>query len=141
MAEHDGPIPRVVVSAVVRDGAGRILLVRRQDDGSWCCPGGHVDFGETVTEALHREVAEEAGVEIEVERPVGIYSVFGEKAPVPGKHYLAISFACRHAAGTPRPGADELEARWFSASELPPLRSNHAERIRDALAGGPVVVA
>lgn len=137
------PIPRVVVSAVVRDGGGRLLLVRRRDDGSWCCPGGHIDFGETLLEALHREVEEEAGVRIEVDRLVGVYSVFGAKAPLPGKHYLAISFACRHAGGEPRPGADELEARWFRDDEVATLalRSNHLERIRDAAADGPVVVA
>lgn len=138
--KHEGPIPRVVVTAVIRDASGRILLVRRKDDGLWCCPGGHVDFGETVEQALHREVMEEAGVAIERGRLVGVYSVFGPKAPVPGQHYLALSFDCRHVSGVPRPGEDELEARFFGKNELPPMRSNHAERIADCLAGGPEVL-
>lgn len=134
-ASDEGPVPRVVVSGVVMDAAGRYLLVRRRDDGLWCCPGGHVDYAETVLAALHREVQEEAGVAIEVERLVGVYSVFGPSAPVPGKHYVALSFLCRHTAGEPRPGGDELEARFFGHAELPPLRSNHRARIDDARAG------
>ena len=140
MSDHEDPIPRVVVSAVIQDARGHLLLVRRRDDGLWCSPGGHVDFGETVIEALHREVMEEAGVTMEVRRLAGVYSVFGARAPVPDKHYLALSFDCRHLAGDPRPGGDELDARWFPPDALPPLRSNHAERIADARAGTGLVV-
>ncbi|MFN7975619.1 MAG: NUDIX domain-containing protein [Acidobacteriota bacterium] len=138
---HRGPIPRVVVSAVIRDRAGRFLLVRRKDDGLWCNPGGHVDFEETVLDALHREVLEEAGVTISVERLAGVYSIFGPTAPLPGRHYLALSFDCLYLAGDPRPGGDELDARFFAPSELPPLRSNHKRRIEDVLRGASVVVA
>ena len=132
--------PRVVVSVVVFDPQGRVLLVRREDDGLWCCPGGHVDPGETVIAAAGREALEEAGVEVEVGRLVGVYSVFGDRAPTPGKHFVALSFLGRVLSGTPRPGGDELEARFFPTDALPPLRTNHRQRISDALEPGSTVV-
>ncbi|MFP4173447.1 MAG: NUDIX domain-containing protein, partial [Candidatus Hydrogenedentota bacterium] len=61
------PLPRIRVAAIaVRDGA--ILLVRHEKHGEryWLLPGGGVDFGETLTEALAREVREETGLAIEV---------------------------------------------------------------------------
>ncbi|QJY49212.1 NUDIX hydrolase [Pseudonocardia broussonetiae] len=52
--------------AVVRDDAGRVLLVRRADNGHWELPGGRVDLGESAPTAAEREVAEESGVTVKV---------------------------------------------------------------------------
>ena len=60
--------------AAVRNGAGALLLVRRIDDGNWELPGGRVEVGETVAEALVREVAEESGVTIVLTGFSGVYS-------------------------------------------------------------------
>lgn len=60
--------------AAVRNGAGALLLVRRIDDGNWELPGGRVEVGETVGEALVREVAEESGVTIVLTGLSGVYS-------------------------------------------------------------------
>ena len=61
------------VSAVVID-AGRILLHRRRDNGLWALPGGAVEVGESVGEAVVREVHEETGYQVEPMYVVGVYS-------------------------------------------------------------------
>jgi 8-oxo-dGTP pyrophosphatase MutT (NUDIX family) len=68
----DGVLPAAF--AVVRDGAGRVLLVRRADDLNWELPGGRIDVGESAVDAVVREVAEEAGLEITVTGLAGVYS-------------------------------------------------------------------
>lgn len=65
-------VPSVTVA--VRDGTGRILLVHKIDNDYWALPGGAVDLGESVTDAALREIAEEAGVTIELAGLVGIYT-------------------------------------------------------------------
>ena len=61
-------------SAVVADGRGRILLQRRADSGNWALPGGTMDIGETFAGCIVREVKEETGFDVKIERIVGIYS-------------------------------------------------------------------
>jgi ADP-ribose pyrophosphatase YjhB (NUDIX family) len=64
------------VSAVVwrEPGSRELLLMKRSDNGHWGIPGGHVEPGESVTEATQREVVEETGYQIEVGRLIGVYS-------------------------------------------------------------------
>jgi ADP-ribose pyrophosphatase YjhB (NUDIX family) len=62
------------VAAVVLDGEGRILLQRRSDNGLWGLPGGSVEIGEAVRDAIKREVREETGLTVEVVRLIGVYS-------------------------------------------------------------------
>ncbi len=62
------------VAAVVFDGAQRVLLGRRADNGLWGLPSGHVEAGETVAEAVRREVREETGLEVAIVRLIGVYS-------------------------------------------------------------------
>jgi ADP-ribose pyrophosphatase YjhB (NUDIX family) len=61
-------------SAVVVDQAGRILLIRRSDNGLWAIPGGLMDIGEDIARTVRREVKEETGLDVEPEALVGIYS-------------------------------------------------------------------
>jgi 8-oxo-dGTP pyrophosphatase MutT (NUDIX family) len=60
--------------AAVRNSAGELLLVRRIDDGNWELPGGRIEVGESVSEAVVREVAEESGITIALIGFVGVYS-------------------------------------------------------------------
>jgi ADP-ribose pyrophosphatase YjhB (NUDIX family) len=59
---------------VVADSDGRILLQRRSDSGNWARSGGVMDIGETLAECAIREVREETGFDVRIERIVGIYS-------------------------------------------------------------------
>ena len=65
---------RPSVSAVILNERRELLLQRRSDNGQWGLPGGSVEIGESVTEAIKREVQEETGLLIEVMRLVGVYS-------------------------------------------------------------------
>jgi 8-oxo-dGTP diphosphatase len=62
------------VSAVIFNEQGEILLQRRSDTGKWCIISGHVEFGETVEQAILREVQEETEVSSEIVRLIGVYS-------------------------------------------------------------------
>jgi 8-oxo-dGTP diphosphatase len=63
-------------------GDGRLLLIKRlkaPEAGCWSLPGGKVDFGERVAEAVKREIAEELGLTIELTRPLGLVEMIGEE--------------------------------------------------------------
>jgi 8-oxo-dGTP pyrophosphatase MutT (NUDIX family) len=64
----------VGVFATILDGAGRVLLVHRTDCDWWCQPGGGMETGETPWDSVIREVHEETGFAVAVERLVGVYS-------------------------------------------------------------------
>ncbi|HEV7450666.1 MAG TPA: NUDIX domain-containing protein [Pseudonocardiaceae bacterium] len=108
------------VGAVVLDGAGAVLLVRRVNEpgrGRWSVPGGRVEAGETDHHAVIREVAEETGLEVEVLRWVGEV-----QRPAPGGAVFVIhDYTCRAAAGTLRAGSDADDARWCDAEALASL--------------------
>jgi len=109
------------VSAVVRDDAGRILFLRRGDDGRWSLPAGMIEPGEQPADALMREVFEETGVLAAVERIGGI--AMHESIYPNGDHcqYLSVWFRCRAVGGEARPDGDEsLEVGWFEPDALPP---------------------
>src|SRR5438477_12137136 len=63
------------VIAVALDGDGRVVMMRRRDTGTFCLPGGTVEWGETIESALRRELREETGWELQaIDRVVGVYS-------------------------------------------------------------------
>jgi 8-oxo-dGTP diphosphatase len=67
--------PVVGIAAAARTTDGRWLLIRRADTGTWALPGGTLEWGETLRDALSRELSEEAGVDAsEIVRLVGVYS-------------------------------------------------------------------
>jgi 8-oxo-dGTP diphosphatase len=110
--------PQLAVSAAIfRDG--KVLLVRRARSpgkGLHSLPGGRVEFGETMVQAMQREVAEEAGLTVEIVGPAGWREVLPAQ-PDHG-HYMVMSFAARWIAGEPVLN-DELDAFIWVAPELP----------------------
>ena len=130
---------RAGVAAIIRNGHGQILLQRRSDNGLWGLPGGSVEIGESVQQAIVREVEEETGLSVEVERLIGLYSdpaiqivCYPDGNVV---HYVSAFFACRILNGTLRTCAETLELGFFDPGALPEhLVSMHRIRIADALA-------
>ncbi len=127
------------VSAVILDAEGRVLLQQRTDNGAWGLPGGAVEFGESVLEALHREVREETGLTIEVERLVGVYSHPDHHQIVTYPdgnvvHFVSTCFACRPTGGTLTLGDETSGLAWFAPPAWPAaLMPIHRLRIDDAL--------
>jgi ADP-ribose pyrophosphatase YjhB (NUDIX family) len=128
------------VSAVVLS-EGRLLLQQRADSGEWGLPGGSVEIGETVTDAIVREVREETGFEVTAGRLIGVYSDprFQVVRYPDGRvwHYVNLCFDCALRGGEARPAPGEtLAVEWFRPAALPSgLVSPHRRRIEDALSG------
>lgn len=109
---------------MVRDGEGRLLLVRRgtpPGQGLWSVPGGRVERGETAEEAVVREVREETGL---VVRTTGVAGTV-ERAGLEGAVYVIEDFVAELASGcdpsTARAGDDADAVGWFTAEELDSL--------------------
>ena len=66
--------PLVGVDVFIPDSESRVLLIKRTDNGFWCTPGGSQDLGETPEECGVREVLEETGFEITINRLLGVFS-------------------------------------------------------------------
>ncbi len=130
---------RPSVAAIITNAAGQILLQRRSDNGLWGLPGGSVEIGESVTEAIVREVREETGLAVEVERLIGVYSdpsfqVFRYKD---GNvvHYINTLFACRVVGGTLETCDESLELKFFDPARMPrDMLRTHRIRVEDAIA-------
>jgi 8-oxo-dGTP diphosphatase len=124
---------RVAVSALIIE-AGKVLLGHRRDIGWWNLPGGGMELGETVEEALQREVREETGLEVEVGRLVGVYSK-------PQKREVVLTFRCRIVGGTLMETEEITESRYFAPDALPERTlPKHAERVRDAFLDQPEAI-
>jgi 8-oxo-dGTP diphosphatase len=108
----------VSVAGVIVDDEGRALLVQRRDNGHWEPPGGVLEHGETIEEALRREVLEETGLEIEPGPLTGVYQNMT-------RHIVALVFRCS-AVGGQLVENDEVRAfRWASASDCRPVVRAH----------------
>jgi 8-oxo-dGTP diphosphatase len=121
---------RVSVSAIIFEN-DRILLAHRRDIDWWNLPGGGMEAGETVEQAVRREVLEETGLEIEVERLVGVYSK-------PQKNEVVLALHCRVTGGQARATREMRACRYFAPNALPPnTLPKHRQRIEDALLNRP----
>lgn len=110
--------PQIAVGAVVLD-SGRLLMVKRGREpakGLWSVPGGRVEKGEYLKGAVEREVLEETGLNVVVDRLLGIHEVVGDP------HYVILDFmAGLDGTGEPAAGDDVAEARWVPLDEVASL--------------------
>ncbi len=113
--------PVVGVGAViVRDG--QVLIVRRGNEpnrGRWSIPGGVVELGETLAQAVAREVREECQLEVEPRDLLTTVEMIDrdEQGRV-RYHYVLMDLAARHISGEAVAGTDALEVRWVTEAEL-----------------------
>lgn len=129
----DLAIFRVGVSALIFEEK-KVLMGLRRDIGWWNLPGGGVDSGETVDEALRREVREETGLEVEVGKLVGVYSK-------PQKNEVVLAFRCHVTGGRLQETEETRECRYFAPDDLPRnTLPKHRQRIEDALLDQPEAV-
>jgi 8-oxo-dGTP diphosphatase len=121
--------PLVGVGAVVVDGHGRknrVLLIRRGTApllGEWSLPGGVLECGETLREAVAREAREETGLLIEAAEMLGVYErIIRDDEKRVRYHYVLLDFLCHPVGGDLKAGSDAADARWFTREELPALK-------------------
>jgi len=123
------------VSALVFNPANEVLLAKRSDTGRWSVIGGIIDPGEQPAAACIREVREEAGIHVEIERVSGVYT--SPEITYPNHdvaQYVITAFRCKPIDGEPRVNDDEsLEVKYFPLAELPEdLKEDHLLRILHA---------
>lgn len=107
--------PKVAVGTIIRADDGRIALVRRAIEpgyGLWVFPGGYVDRGEEVRRAAIREAREEAGLDVELERLLNIYSYAH-------RSLIVIVYSARTSSVDVCTDDECLEGRFFSRDEIP----------------------
>lgn len=133
----------VGVGAIIVDQEGRIFLARRgpkakNERGLWEFPGGSVEFGETLTQALQREMQEEYGVQISVGRLV---DVVDHILPQEHQHWVSPAYVCSLIAGKPYIREPEkcTEIGWFRVDgvpdELTQITRLNLEHYRQLIAG------
>jgi 8-oxo-dGTP diphosphatase len=113
----------VGVGALILNDRGEVFLSRRgpkarNERGLWEFPGGAVEFGETLADALQREMREEYGVELEVGELLDVYDHI---LPQEGQHWVSPTYICRILSGTPTIQEPEKSSQigWFDPRQVP----------------------
>lgn len=124
----------VIVAGVVVNDYGHVLVTQRRDNGHWEAPGGILEIGETFEEGVVREVREETGLTVDVERLTGVY--LNQVSNI-----VALVYRCRPIGGVPADATSEAAAvRWVAVAETEALM-NPAFAIRVSDAFGPGVAS
>jgi len=114
-------LPVLAVAAIIVDN-GEILLVKRANEparGKWSPPGGVVELGESLVDAVRREVREECGLEIEVDGLLDVVEVVRRDSENRIRfHYVILDYLAHPTGGELRPGEDASEVRWIPLREL-----------------------
>jgi len=106
----ESPLHVVVVGALIRNPEGKVLVIRHPKRG-WELPQGRVETGESLIDALHREVLEETGVRVKLGPLAAVYSKVSPPSAV------IFNFLADYLSGELRTSAESLEVAWHPASE------------------------
>ena len=132
MEEYDGSLRHATPfaaadAAVFRDG--RILLIRREDNGLWAMPGGGTEVGEMWAQSVERELHEEAGVEGTATKLLGVFDLRLWGSRVKYHVYCSVWLVELHDGQTPIAGPETTGVGFFSEDDLPDLSPGHARRV------------
>jgi ADP-ribose pyrophosphatase YjhB (NUDIX family) len=109
------------VGAIIIEDS-RVLLVERDQEplkGYWSLPGGVLEVGEGVEDAVRREVREETGLEVTPHGPAEVFErIIPDAAGRAEYHYVLLDYPCNVVGGTLRAGDDASRAAWFERSQL-----------------------
>lgn len=118
--------PKIDVrGAVVRDG--KILLIQERIDGKWAMPGGWADLGDSPAETAVREVWEESGFEVRVEKLIAVYDA-NRIEPLEFYHAYKLIFLCTIIGGEAKTSLETLGVDFFAPDSLPPLSEYRTNR-------------
>lgn len=119
--------PRLAVSAVIRQGNQLLLIERAKAPGAGLLafPGGKVHWGETVRQALIREVHEETGLQVEPTELLGCSDLIvpGDNTDVIEQHFVILSWFCHWTGGTARAGSDAARIAWLDKNSIQACRN------------------
>jgi 8-oxo-dGTP diphosphatase len=108
-----------VGGVVVRDG--KVLLIRRGKEplkGRWVIPGGTVELGETLEQAVAREMREETGIEVRPREVVLVFDRIERDGDRVLYHYVVVDYLCEDLGGSLQAGSDAAEAAFVGPAEL-----------------------
>ncbi len=117
--------PITVTGTFIIEG-NKILLIKFNDtkgswSGKWTVPGGKVEFGERILDAVKREANEETGLEVEPIKLIEVdEAIVGEE-----RHYIFLNYLCKIVGGKLKPSSDAADAKWFTKEELDKIETNH----------------
>ena len=127
------PLHSVSVAGVVVDRRGCVLIIRRRDDGEWQIPGGVLELGESFDDGVRREIIEETGVTVHVERLTGAYKNVR-------RGVVALVFRCSPRSGEAQPTDEASDVRWVTREQATRLMTRaFAVRVLDAFEDGTAV--
>ncbi len=133
MTQREYPTsPLIGVGAIIIDPHGRVLLVQRATEprkGLWSIPGGLVELGESLTDAVRREALEETGLTVE---PIALTEVvdriFTENSQI-RYHYVIVDYCCRVLSGQAEAASDAAAIHWATPDEWQTSNPHHLEPI------------
>jgi len=117
-------MPISSVLAIILNNKQEILFVRQKTGpfkGWWLLPGGKVEFGETIKDAVIREVEEEAGLLVRVSKLLGAFDVLDVEQNL---HFIHIVFLCEPVGGKLGTGSDALDVEWFNPNTLDKVQTD-----------------
>lgn len=133
MSLFDGKTPRIAVDAIILMGDCVILVKRRNPpfQGHYALPGGFLEIGEFLEEAVVREAREETGLDVKVERLLGVYD---DPKRDPRGHVISIAFICKAVGGKLKAGSDAKDVNCVPVNEIKKIKLafDHAKILADA---------
>ncbi|MEM4366819.1 MAG: NUDIX domain-containing protein [Candidatus Anstonellales archaeon] len=118
MAKKEQEFPEPTAGALIFNKDGKIFLMRSHKwRGKWVMPGGHIELGETIEQALRREVFEETGLKVYGIRFLGIQEFIFDKAFWKKRHFIFFDFACKTRGSKVKLNDEGSEYGWFTPKE------------------------
>ena len=128
------PVPGTSIIPILPDG--RIVLIRRRDNGRWALPGGMVDWGEDIPTSVNRELMEETGLElVKIRRLVGVYSA-PDRDPRIHSICIVVEADVRGEMSI-QDSLEVAEVQGFELNSLPPgeMSHDHGRQLQDYMKG------
>jgi len=122
-------VPRVIVAAIIYNDDGNFFIASAPKwSGQWIIPGGHIEYGEKMEDALHREIKEETGLDV-----TDIAFVTIEECIFPGyayndKHMIFLDFKCRAENDEVKLNSELTEYRWVTKEQALKMNLNNSTR-------------